>query len=81
MILLSVTGGALGILAGHWLAALLPKFAGFRTLREKLIDPECALIGRAKMGLDHILYELGARANARETWRRVLGAKAAGDYR
>jgi predicted unusual protein kinase regulating ubiquinone biosynthesis (AarF/ABC1/UbiB family) len=50
-------------------------------LREKLIDPECALLGRAQMGLDHILYELGARVNAMETWRRVLGAKAAGDYR
>jgi len=50
-------------------------------LREKLIDPEQALIGRAQMGLDHILYELGARANAMEIWRRVLGAKAAGDYR
>ena len=50
-------------------------------LREKLIDPECALIGRAQMGLDHILYELGARADARKTWQRVLGAKAAGDYR
>jgi len=50
-------------------------------LRERLIDPECALIGRAQMGLDHILYELGARANGREIWRRVFGAKAAGDYR
>ena len=48
---------------------------------EKLIDPECALIGRAQMGLDHILYELGARANAREIWHRVFSAKAAGDYR
>jgi len=50
-------------------------------LREKLIDPECALIGRAQMGMDHILYELGARANMLEIWQRVLGAKAAGDYR
>jgi hypothetical protein len=50
-------------------------------LRERLIDPESALLGRAQMGLDHILYELGARANPMETWRRVLGAKAAGDYR
>jgi hypothetical protein len=50
-------------------------------LRERLIDPEHALIGRAQMGLDHILYELGARVNYRETWRRVSGAKAAGDYR
>ncbi len=50
-------------------------------LRERLIDPECALIGRAQMGLDHILYELGARVDARETQGRVLGAKAAGDYR
>lgn len=50
-------------------------------LREKLIDPECALLGRAQMGLDHILYELGARANAMEISQRVLGAKAAGDYR
>ena len=50
-------------------------------LRERLIDPEHALIGRAQMGLDHILYELGARINAREIWRRVSGAKAAGDYR
>ena len=50
-------------------------------LRERLIDPECALIGRAQMGLDHILYELGARVNTRETWQRVSDAKAAGDYR
>jgi serine/threonine protein kinase len=50
-------------------------------LRERLIDPEKALIGRAQMGLDHILYELGARVNARDTWARVFGAKAAGDYR
>jgi len=31
-ILLSVVGGALGILAGYWLAPLLTKFAGFPTL-------------------------------------------------
>jgi predicted unusual protein kinase regulating ubiquinone biosynthesis (AarF/ABC1/UbiB family) len=43
-----------------------------QVLREKLIDPECALIGRAQMGLDHILYELGAHANAKEIWQRVL---------
>jgi predicted unusual protein kinase regulating ubiquinone biosynthesis (AarF/ABC1/UbiB family) len=50
-------------------------------LREKLIDPEQALIGRAQMGLDHMLYELGARANVLEIEHRVFGAKAAGDYR
>jgi len=50
-------------------------------LRERLIDPESTLIGRAQMGLDHILYKLGARVNARESRWRVLGAKAAGDYR
>ena len=31
-VLLSVTGGALGIAAGYWLAPLLTKFAGFPTL-------------------------------------------------
>ena len=31
-VLLSVVGGALGILAGYWLAPLLTKFAGFPTL-------------------------------------------------
>jgi putative ABC transport system permease protein len=31
-VLLSVTGGALGITAGYWLAPLLTKFAGFPTL-------------------------------------------------
>jgi len=50
-------------------------------LSEKLIDPEFALIGRANMGLDHILYELGARVNVMEISQRVFGAKAAGDYR
>ena len=41
-------------------------------MREKLIFPEYALIGRAQMGLHHILYELGARVNAKEVWRRVF---------
>jgi hypothetical protein len=50
-------------------------------MREKLIDPECALIGRAQMGLDHILYVLGARVNLRDICHRVFGAKAAGNYR
>jgi putative ABC transport system permease protein len=31
-VLLSITGGALGITAGYWLAPLLTKFAGFPTL-------------------------------------------------
>jgi putative ABC transport system permease protein len=31
-VLLSIVGGALGILAGYWLAPLLTKFAGFPTL-------------------------------------------------
>ena len=31
-VLLSLVGGALGILAGYWLAPLLTKFAGFPTL-------------------------------------------------
>ena len=31
-VLLSVVGGALGILTGYWLAPLLTKFAGFPTL-------------------------------------------------
>jgi len=43
-------------------------------LREKLIPPECGLIGRAQMGLHHILYELGARVNAKEVWRQVFAA-------
>ena len=50
-------------------------------LRERLVDPECILIGRAQMGLEHILHELGARVNYREIWGRVFGAKGAGDYR
>jgi len=39
-ILLSMVGGALGILAGYWLAPLLTKFAGFPTL----ISSESVLI-------------------------------------
>ena len=37
---MSVVGGALGILAGYWLAPLLTKFAGFPTL----ISSESVLI-------------------------------------
>jgi putative ABC transport system permease protein len=39
-ILLSATGGLLGILAGYWLAPLLTRFAGFPTL----ISPESVMI-------------------------------------
>ena len=41
-------------------------------LREKLIDPESALMGRAQMGLDHMLYELDARVKPRQIWESVL---------
>ena len=39
-ILLSVAGGALGIVAGYWLASLLTKFAGFPTL----ISPQSVVV-------------------------------------
>jgi predicted unusual protein kinase regulating ubiquinone biosynthesis (AarF/ABC1/UbiB family) len=48
-------------------------------LREKLIVPEFALVGRAQMGLHHILYELGARVNVKEVWHRVLTAGGIGE--
>lgn len=45
-------------------------------LRNKLINPEFALVGRANMGLHHILYELGAHVNIKEVSRRVSTAHA-----
>jgi predicted unusual protein kinase regulating ubiquinone biosynthesis (AarF/ABC1/UbiB family) len=45
-------------------------------LREKLIPPDCALLGRAQIGLDHFLYELGAHVNPQKIWQRVLAHPA-----
>lgn len=50
----------------------LDRRCAMQVLREKLIDPESALIGRAQMGLDHILYELGARVKPKQIWESVL---------
>jgi hypothetical protein len=50
-------------------------------LREKLIVPEFALVGRAQMGLHHMLYELGARVNVKEVWLRVFAAGGVGEHK
>lgn len=43
-------------------------------MRTKLVAPEFVFTSRADLGLFHILYELGARVNVGEIWRRVSSA-------
>jgi putative ABC transport system permease protein len=51
-VLLSVVGGALGILSGYWLAPLLTKFAGFPTL----ISSESVLIAFSVSALIGVVF-------------------------
>ncbi len=51
-VLLSVVGGALGILAGYWLAPLLTKFAGFPTL----ISTESVLLAFSVSALIGVVF-------------------------
>ena len=51
-VLLSVVGGALGILAGYWLAPLLTRFAGFPTL----ISSESVLIAFSVSALIGVIF-------------------------
>jgi putative ABC transport system permease protein len=51
-ILLSVVGGALGILAGYWLAPLLTKFAGFPTL----ISSQSVMIAFSVSGMIGVVF-------------------------
>jgi predicted unusual protein kinase regulating ubiquinone biosynthesis (AarF/ABC1/UbiB family) len=41
-----------------------------QALRDKVTNPEFAFISRADLGLYSLLYQLNARVNVRETWRR-----------
>jgi hypothetical protein len=47
-----------------------------QVLRDKLINPEFAFLGRSDMGLNHLLHELGAVVNYSEVLRRVAAARA-----
>lgn len=46
-----------------------------QVLRDKLINPEFAFLGRSDMGLNHLLRELGAVVNFSEIVRRVSAAR------